>query len=40
MMNIQDIHFDDAPNVYITISYDNKEIQTIATNLKLTTKKL
>lgn len=37
---VKDIHYDDAPNVYITISYDNKEIQTIATNLKLTTKKL
>jgi dihydrofolate reductase len=37
---VKDIHFDDAPNAYITICYDNKEIQTIASNLKLTTKKV
>ena len=31
---IKDIHFDDYPNIYITIFYDNKEIQTIPENLK------
>lgn len=32
---VKDIHYDDAPNVYITIFFDNKEIQTTSSNLKI-----
>ncbi len=31
---VKDIHFDDAPNIYITIFSDNKEIQTTPFHLK------
>lgn len=31
---VKDIHYDDSPNIYITISFNNKEIQTVSDNLK------
>ena len=31
---IKDIHYDDLPDIYVTISINNKEIQTISDNLK------
>jgi len=31
---VKDIHFDDFPNIYITIYYNNKEVQTVPENLK------
>ena len=32
---VKDIHYEDFPNIYITIYVNNKEIQTIIENLKL-----
>lgn len=37
---VKDIHFDDYPNIYFTISYDDKEIQTTIDNLKLYTRNI
>ena len=30
---VKDIHFDDYPNIYLTISINNKEVQTVPENL-------
>lgn len=37
---VKDIHFDDFPDIYITIYYQNKEIQTVAENLKINNQKI
>lgn len=34
LCTIKDIHFDDYPDIYITIYYNNKEVQTVPENLK------
>lgn len=37
---VKEIHFDDYPNIYFTINYENKEIQTTSENLKLNNNKI
>ena len=37
---VKEIHHDDYPNIYFTISFDNKEIQTTVNNLKLYSTKI
>jgi dihydrofolate reductase len=36
---VKDIHYDDLPNIYVTISMNNKEIQTPSENLRVTNSK-